>query len=126
MRRLVEQQAVDQIGAVGQVPRNPGPGDAVGHRGGRHRGDEPVSHSLQAVDHGADDIFRPRDGSIGTGEARAVGLGRTVDENLGFSVGQYDRERIPFDRREIGGVAQVVALPRVSADQNAVEPRSPI
>ena len=120
-RRFVEQQAVDQVGAVGEVPGNSRPGDAVGHQRRGRRGDASVSHRFQPPDRGADDILRPCDGSIGTGDARPIRLRRAVDQDLCLAVDQHDRQRIPLDRREIGGVAQIVAMPGVAVDHDSVE-----
>ena len=58
-------------------------------------------------------------------ERGAVGLQRAVDVERDVAVAAHQRQRLAFEDAEVGGVAQVIALPGVAVDQQHVEAGSP-
>ena len=54
-------------------------------------------------------------------ERGAVGLQRAVEIERDMAVAAHDRERLALQNAEVGGIAQVVALPGIAVDQQHVE-----
>ena len=69
----------------------------------------------------ADQVGREHDLDARAVERGAVGLQRAVDIERDMAVATHDRERLALQDAEVGGVAQIVTLPRVAVDQQHVE-----
>src|SRR5262249_25973346 len=50
-----------------------------------------------------------------------LGFGRTVEGKLGGARGGDHRDAVPIEDTEIGGIAQVVALPGIAVEQDALD-----
>ena len=118
--KLAHQQAIEEGGPVAEV-------EVLGTRRNlardqaRRRGADAVV--AQAVERGVDlaeQVRRVHDLDAGAFECRAVGFQCTVEIERN-AVLAHDGKRLTFQDAEIGGVAQIVVLPRVAVEQQRVE-----
>ncbi len=118
---LVHQQAVDEAGLVGDLEFAGARGDPARQQPLRRGAHAPVAHPVERRIHLADQVRREDDLDAGTIERGAVGLQRAVDVERDMAVAAHDRQRLAFEDAEVGGVAEIIALPGVAVDQQRVE-----
>ncbi len=121
-RRLPQHQMIEQ-GRRTRNARDQGPHrKAIGHCGERRDGGPPLA---ELADRGLgflDRRERPSHIELRLLRAQARGLCRALDDDPRRPFAVDERKGVPFDRSDVGCKTQIVAAPRISGDDEDVDP----
>ena len=120
---LAHQQAVDEGGLVGEIEVLGARRDPARDQALRRRADPLIAQPVERAFDFGDEIGGMDHLDARTIQLRAVDLERAVEIERGVAIVAHQRQRLAFEDAEIGGVAQIVALPGIAVDQQRVEAR---
>ena len=118
---LAHEQPVDEGGLVAEIERRGARRDPAWQQALRRGADALIAQPVQCAIHLSDEIARVDHLDAGTIQLRAVDLERTVEIERDVTVIAHERQRLAFEDAEVGGVAQIVALPGIAVDEQRVE-----
>ena len=117
-RQLVHHQRVEERRAVFEREAAAPVREPARHETTWRRGEAMIGDAIKPRADGAGDIGGKMDfcaRHLGLG---ALGFGCAVEKELGRAVGRYDRDAVAFEDAEIGGIAQIVALPGIAVEHH--------
>ena len=120
-RQLVHEQPVEERGRILEREAAAFVREPIRQEAKRRGSEAMVDHPLEPRANGAGDVgcemdFYSRRLRLGT-----LGFGGAVEEKLGRAVGRHQRDAVTLEDAEIGGIAQVIALPGVAIEHHVLD-----
>ena len=122
-RQLVHQQPVDHCRAVLECEAAALVGEPVRQQATRRGREAMIGHPLEPRARGAGDVGGEMDGYPRCLRLGALGFGCAVEKKLGGAVGRHHHDAVAFQDAEIGGIAQIIALPGIAVEHHVLDAR---